>query len=353
MKAILYKKGGRENAVYTDVPEPVLKDTDVLIRVYATDICRPADCAHDGGYSVFGRYPLIPGHEYAGIVEAVGKGVVRVKPGDRVTADANKPCGKCYYCERGEVKFCDHNEAYGQTIHGGFAQLVAVDEDLVYTIPHGVSMKAASMTELVGCAYNCMERCSFTYGSEVLVLGCGASGNILAQMSKSSGAAVVVAIDSVESKLERIKKRGVETVLVDRDDYQKHEDALKAAFPHGFDYIIDTTADSELITRSIRLLKKGGTFVNYAFQNNVEEAQRVEIDTKLFVTRELSYIGSTFQHYKFPQTLKAIEANMVDPELAITEVLPLERFFEGMDHVWHDRDTIKVVLEPNGPSEGK
>ena len=110
----------------------------------------------------------------------------RFQVGDRVTADANKPCGKCYYCERGEVRFCDNNEAYGQTLNGGFAQLVAVDEDLVYRIPDSVSMKAASITELVGCAYNCMERCNFKYGSEVLILGCGASGNILAQMAKFS-----------------------------------------------------------------------------------------------------------------------------------------------------------------------
>lgn len=73
MKAILYKKGGRENAVFTDVPDPVVGPNDVLARVYASYICRPADCAHDGGYSVFGRYPLIPGHEWSGIVEAVGK----------------------------------------------------------------------------------------------------------------------------------------------------------------------------------------------------------------------------------------------------------------------------------------
>ena len=231
MKAILFKKGGRENASYTDVPDPVLKNTDVLIRVYASDICKPADAAHYGGYSVFGSYPLIPGHEYAGIVEAIGKDVRRFQVGDRVTADANKPCGKCYYCERGEVRFCDNNEAYGQTLNGGFAQLVAVDEDLVYRIPDSVSMKAASMTELVGCAYNCMERCNFKYGSEVLILGCGASGNILAQMAKSSAAATVVAVDMVASKLEKIRTRGIETILVDREHYEKHETVLKNNFP--------------------------------------------------------------------------------------------------------------------------
>lgn len=353
MKAILYKKGGRANAEYTDVADPVVKDHDVLIRVYAGGICMPADCAHDGGYSVFGRYPLIPGHEYAGIVEAVGEKVVRHRPGDRVTADANKPCGKCYYCERGEVQFCDHNEAYGQTMNGGFAELVAVDEDLVYKIPDAVSMKAASMTELVACAYNCMERCNFRYAAEVLVLGAGASGNILSQLIKNSSAAAVVVIDSVKSKLDRLESKGIRTVLVNRADYGRHEKILKKQFPHGFDYIIDATADSELITRSLYLLKKGGVFVNYAFQNNVQAAQKVEIDTRLFTTRQLSYIGSTFSHYRIAQTLKAIETGKVDPELAITEVMPLERFFEGMDKVLHDEDTIKVVFEPNGPSDGK
>ena len=352
MKAILYKKGGRDNAVYTDVPEPVVGDKDVLIRVYASDICRPADAAHDGGYSVFGKYPLIPGHEYAGIVEQIGKDVVRCKVGDRVTADANLPCGTCYFCERGEVIFCENSNAYGQTKNGGFAQLVAVDESLVYKIPDRVSLRAASMTELVGCVYNCMERCNFKYSSEVLVLGCGASGNLIAQMAKNSNAASVVAVDFVPSKLERIKTVGVETVLADKENYEVHEAVLKDRYPHGFDYIIDTTANPELISRSLYLLKRGGTFVNYGFQNNTEAAKKVEIDMRLFVTRQLSYLGSTFQHYKFPQTLKAMEEGRVNPELAISDIMPLERFFEGMDKVLHDPETIKVVLEPNGSSEG-
>ena len=101
-------------------------------------------------------------------MEKVGKDVVRFQVGDRVTADANLPCGTCYYCIRGEVQFCENNRAYGQSLNGGFAQLVAVDESLVYKVPDSVSLRAASMTELVGCVYNCMERCNFKYGSEVI-----------------------------------------------------------------------------------------------------------------------------------------------------------------------------------------
>lgn len=352
MEAILYTKGGRENAALVEVPDPAVGRDDVLIKVYASCICRPADCAHDGGYSVFGRYPLIPGHEYAGVVEAVGENVTRFKAGDRVTADANKPCGTCYYCVRGEVKYCENNTAYGQKLDGGFAQKVAVDESLVYRIPDGVSLRAASMTELVGCAYNGAEVADFHFGDEVLILGCGPSGILLAELAKASNASSVTAVDFVQSKLDLLKKHGIETALVDKDDYEKHEASLKEMHPHGFDCIIDATSDSELITRSLELLKRGGRFVNYAFVNNTDTAKPVEINPRLFVTRELSYLGASFQHYKFEQTLRVIEAGKVDCGELITKVLPLAGFFEGMDLVWNDPDTIKVLLEPNGPSEG-
>ena len=170
-------------------------------------------------------------------------------------------------------------------------------------------------------------------------------------MVKSSNAATVV-VDCVASKLERLKPIGVKTILADKDDPEVHEAVLKEQYPHGFDYIIDTTANPKLISRSLYLLKRGGTFVNYGFQNNVKVAEQVQIDMKLFVTRQLSYLGTTFQHFKFPQTLKAMEEKRVDPELAISEIRPLDDFFECMDKVLYDPETVKIVLEPNGSSEG-
>ena len=186
---------------------------------------------------------------------------------------------------------------------------------------------------------------------DIEFFGGGASGNLIAQMVKSSNAATVV-VDCVASKLERLKPVGVKTILADKDDPEVHEAVLKEQYPRGFDYIIDTTANPKLISRSLYLLKRGGTFVNYGFQNNVKVAEQVQIDMKLFVTRQLSYLGTTFQHFKFPQTLKAMEEKRVDPELAISEIRPLDDFFECMDKVLYDPETVKIVLEPNGSSEG-
>ncbi len=353
MKAILYSKGGRANAACVEVPDPVVGDTDILVRVYASYICRPADCAHDGGYSVFGRYPLIPGHEWAGVVEAVGKDVATgIKVGDRVTADANYPCGTCWFCMNGQERYCENNHPYGQHKNGGFAQLVAIDQSLVYKIPDNVSLRTAAMAELVGCVYQCMEECDFHYGDEVLVLGAGPSGILIAEMAKNSNASKVVAIDYVQSKLDLLEKNGIETVLVDKDDYSKHEAILREKFPRGFDVIIDATSDAKLITRSIDLVKKNGKFICYSFVNNSTADDPVEINTRMFVTRGIRFIGSNFQHYKFPQVLNSMAAGKMNCEEMITKILPLEGFFEGMDAVWHDPETIKVLLEPNGPSEG-
>ena len=113
MKALLYKSGGRDNAEICQVPVPVCKDTQVLIRVMACGICKPADSSHDNGTSMLGEYPVIPGHEFAGIVEAVGKKVTRFKPGDRVAVDNGAPCMTCYYCQRGQFAFCENYKALG------------------------------------------------------------------------------------------------------------------------------------------------------------------------------------------------------------------------------------------------
>ena len=127
MKALLYQKPGRANGGIVEVPDPVCGDGQVLIRVMACGICKPADTSHDRAGAVLGRYPVIPGHEFSGIVEKVGKCVTHFKPGDRVTADNGIPCRKCYHCQRGEFAFCEDYQAIGHSVNGAMAELVVVE----------------------------------------------------------------------------------------------------------------------------------------------------------------------------------------------------------------------------------
>ncbi len=351
MKALVYNKGGRANAEIKQVPDPICAENQVLIRVMSCVICKPGDAGHDYGNSILGQYPVIPGHEFAGIVEAVGSKVTHFKPGDRVTADNGSPCWTCYYCQRGEFAHCEDYRALGLSINGGFAELVVSPETHVYAIPDNVSMKAAALSELTGCAFHSIERCNIPYSGDVLILGCGPSGMLLAMLAKNSEAGSVTVIDSIENKLKKIEEKGIGTVLVDRSDYNAHEAVLKERYPRGFDVIIDACGDAELIERSLKLLKTQGTFANYSFAST--DKKDVTINMADFARRELNYIGTTFQHHSFEKVLRAMSMGKVDPEFVVSQVYTLDEYFTALDQNLSDVEVIKIIIEPNGPSDGR
>ncbi|WP_295753393.1 alcohol dehydrogenase catalytic domain-containing protein [uncultured Oscillibacter sp.] len=351
MRAVVYEQGGRAHAGIRDVPEPVCGDGQVLVRVLACGICKPADSGHDRGTSMLGRYPVIPGHEFAGVVEQVGKDITRFRLGDRVAVDNGAPCWVCYYCRRGEFAFCENYKAMGQSLNGGFAQLAVAPESHVYAVPEGVSIRAAALSELVGCAYHCIDNAQIPQAGDVLILGCGASGMLLAMLAKSTAAGTVTAVDLDPGKLERIAAKGVGTVLVERGNYGALEALQKERFPHGFDVVIDATGDAELIERSLPLLKAKGRFLNYSFAST--DRKSVSVDMSLFARKELHYMGSTFQHHNFDQVLRSMAKGRVDPEYIVTHVYPLENYFEALDKNLSDSGVVKVLIEPNGSSDGK
>lgn len=351
MKALLYKKGGRANASICQVPDPVVTENQVLVRVMACGICTPADSGHDKGTSMLGEYPVVPGHEFAGIVEAVGSEVTHFKPGDRVAVDNGAPCGTCYFCQRAAFPFCENYKALGQSIDGGFAELVVSPETHVYRVPENVSMKAAALSELTGCAFHCIERCDIPYSGDVLIIGSGASGMLLAMLAKSSEAGTVTVIDSNQGKLDKIAAKGVNTVLVDREDDANHEKILMEQYPHGFDVIIDAAGDPALSERTFELLKPQGKFANYSFSNT--EKKDITLNISLIARKELNYIGTTFQHHDFEKVLRAMSMGKVEPELIISRTYPLEDYFEALDENYRNEDLIKIIIEPNGCSDGK
>jgi D-arabinitol dehydrogenase (NADP+) len=345
MKALVYEKPGRPNGAIREIPVPECGDTQVLIRVESCGICKPAEKSHDQNGSVLGKYPAIPGHEFAGIIEIVGKGVKSFAAGDRVTADNGVPCGKCDFCKAGEFAFCSSFKSMGHSLPGGLAQYVAVEEAKTYHIPDKVPMNGACLTELVGCCIQCVDRSAVRFGDSVLILGAGASGSILSQLFLRSGAAFVITIDCIKSKLDRLSGLGIAGFQVDKDDYSKHEKCIKEKFPLGLNIIVDTTGDVSLIESSFRLLKPGGKFVNYSFPTGTEKY--VHLSLAEFIIKELTYIGTTFASHGFQKCLYALEQGYVLPELVITHEFPLDRYFEALDLNLSDKESIKVIIHPN------
>jgi D-arabinitol dehydrogenase (NADP+) len=108
-----------------EVPLPTLRPNDILIKVKACGVCGTDLHIHEGEF--LARFPLIPGHETVGVVAALGSDVKEgsFSLGDRVCADNSELCGECFYCRRGELLLCEHFEAHGVTMDGGFAEYCA------------------------------------------------------------------------------------------------------------------------------------------------------------------------------------------------------------------------------------
>lgn len=346
MKALLYKAPGRVNGSIANLPIPVCGSTQVVIKVIACGICKPAESSHDRNGSVIGAYPCTPGHEFAGEVAEVGADVRSVKVGDRVTADNSVPCGKCYYCKKGKPAYCEHFGSLGQNLPGGMAQFVVVEESRTFLIPEGIPYEHACLCELIGCCIHCVDRCGVKFGDTVAIFGAGSSGLILAQLLLRSGASEVISLDSEASKLQRIAKKGAIAIKVDRSDYSVHEKEVLKRHPRGVDIVIDTTGCAELMDRSVDLLARGGTFVGYSFPTG--QRRSVSLDMSKFIIRELSYLGSTFQSFAFGRALQAISNGTVDCGILVTDEYPLDRYFEALDKNMNDNSTIKIVIHPNG-----
>lgn len=345
MKAVVYEKPGRANGSVCDIPRPVCGDNQVLIRVMACSICKPAESSHDRAGSLLGRYPAVPGHEFAGIAEVVGKNVTNVAVGDHVTADNGIPCGTCWFCQKGLPTMCENFRSQGHNLQGGFAEYIVCDAAKVYRFSEHLSFDEACVTELIGCALNCVDSAQLRYGDNVVIIGCGSSGAILAQLFRHSQAGRVVVLDTMASKLERAKAFGVETLLVDPADFSKHERALKQMFPHGVDVFVDAAGDDQQMFDScVQLLAPKGRYVLYSFF--YQEPKYVRVEPGLMIRKGLQIVGSPLQMFRFRDCLDALEQGKVDAKALVTATYPLERYFEALDRAMNDNDAWKIVIHP-------
>lgn len=198
----------------TEIEKPTPGADEVLIKVMACGVCGTdvhIFCGDEGCFPTPSGTVL--GHEFAGIVEAVGENVKEIKAGDRVCVDPNKLCNECYYCKSGIGHFCKEMTGIGTGVNGGFAQYCAVPQSQVYKIADTTSFEAAAMTEPVACCVHGIDMCNISCGDTVAVIGGGMIGMIMLQLAKISGAGKLIMIEPVAKKREIAEKLGADLCI--------------------------------------------------------------------------------------------------------------------------------------------
>lgn len=322
MRAVYFEEFQAKPEVQT-VPDPEPPARGVVIEVRATGLCRSdwhGWMGHDADVSL----PHVPGHEFAGVVRAVGREVRGWKAGQRVTVPFVSGCGECEWCARGDQQICDRQFQPGFTHWGSFAEYVAVDYADVNLVALPEEIDDATAASL-GCRFVTSFRAVIDQGRVragefVAVHGCGGVGLSAIMIAVAAGAQVI-AVDVTEEKLRFARELGAAmTVDGSREDVAA---AILDITRGGAHLSIDALGSRATCFNSVACLRKRGRHVQVGLLAGGEKHPPLPME--LVIARELEIVGSHgMQAHRYPAMLDMIRAGMLNPGLLVGERVGLD-----------------------------
>jgi 2-desacetyl-2-hydroxyethyl bacteriochlorophyllide A dehydrogenase len=267
-------------------PRPVPQADEVLVKVERVGICGTDLHIFHGHYAA-DKLPLVPGHEFVGIVADAGDRAQRFRTGQRVVVDINVGCGSCFWCRRNEILSCPEMQQIGISRDGAFAEYIAVPARLVMAVPEAMPPNVAALTEPVACVVRAARKANIGLGSSVVVLGAGPIGNLHVQMMRLLGAAPVIAFELSELRCEMAKEAGADLVV--RDPAKLADTVFAATGGRGADFVIESVGSAELYAEAFKLIRRGG---HVAFFGIAGGGATVPVDILQTILREDSLKGS-------------------------------------------------------------
>ncbi len=342
MRAVVIDAPGRIRV--DNVPDPTPRPNEVLVRVGACGICG-TDLHIIDGDSPLARYPVIPGHEFAGEVVALGydiaqsngNGEANITVGSRVAIDPNLYCGHCDFCRTGHENLCLNYAALGVTTNGAIAQCVAVPMSSAYLLPDTMSLREGALIEPVSCAVHGMHSLNPRSGDTFLIVGAGTMGLLLLQLALRGGASRVAMVDVNMQRLASAEELGATRT------YKDIERALADESP-GFNCVIDATGVPAVIENAFMAVKRGGKFMVFGVASN--EA-RISLSPFRIYNDEITIVGSMAILFSFQAALDLISSGVINTQAMLTEALPLQDFSRALEMVRKGQG-VKTQILPNG-----
>ena len=339
MRAVVISTPGHVRV--ENVADPTPRPGEVLVRVGACGICGTDLHVLDGD-SPLARYPVIPGHEFAGEVVAVGsdipdvKGDTAITVGSRVAIEPNLFCGYCEQCRTGHENLCLNYHALGVTTNGAIAQYVTVPWKKAYILPDSISLREGALIEPLSCAVHGMHRLQPKSGDTVLIVGAGTMGLLLLQLVVRGGASRVVMVDVNTQRLARAETLGA------RCTYTNIQQALKDE-PTGFDCVVDATGVASVVESGFTAVKRGGKLMVFGVAS--PEA-RISLSPFRIYNDEITVLGSMAVLFSFQPALDLLSAGIINTEAMLTTALPLEDFPRALELVRRG-EGVKTQVLPN------
>ncbi|RAU37212.1 zinc-dependent alcohol dehydrogenase family protein [Pseudomonas sp. RIT411] len=322
MKAVVYEAFSAPPRLCT-VPDPTPEPHGVVLRVMATGVCR-SDWHGWVGHDSDIELPHVPGHELAGVVEAVGRDVTLWRVGDRVTVPFVGGCGACPQCHAGHQQVCDHQFQPGFTHWGSFAQYVGIHQaDLnLVALPEQLDFATAAS---LGCRFvtafrAVVDQGRVSAGQWVAVHGCGGVGLSAIMIARALGAQVV-AIDITADKLALARRLGA-VATIDATQVASVPEAVQELTGGGAHLSLDALGHPTTCCNSIACLRKRGRHVQVGLLLGDQATPALPMN--LVIARELEILGSHgMQAHRYDVLMAMLRQGTLAPEKLIGREISL------------------------------
>jgi L-iditol 2-dehydrogenase len=329
----MMKLTGLREMSMQDVPTPSISHkTDVLMK-----IARVGICGSDVHYFTEGaigsqrvEYPFAVGHEGAGVVEAVGSAVTRVKLGDRIAFDPALPCGSCDQCLGGRPHTCRSMRFLGcpQQIEGCLAEYLVMPEECCYPIPSTLSFDEAAIVEPLSIGLYALSLSIPLPGAAIGILGSGPIGLSVLLPARAHGVRRVYMTDKIEPRLQTASRAGADwTGNPDTEDVVAE---IARREPALLDAVFECSGDQAAIDQAVELLKPGGKLLLIGIPGG---RNRVSFDINLLRRKELCIQNVRRQNGFVQPAIDMIASKMIDVGVMVTHHLPFSETKAGFDMV--------------------
>jgi 2-desacetyl-2-hydroxyethyl bacteriochlorophyllide A dehydrogenase len=328
MQAAVIKAVG-EVAV-TTVDDPTPGPRDVIVDVAACGVCGTDLHILDGEFAP--ALPIIPGHEFAGTVVAVGLEVTDLAIGHRVAVDPSLYCYECHYCRIGRNNLCERWSAIGVSVPGGAAEFARAPAANCVIVPDHVRIEDAALIEPLSCAVRGYDVLASQLGSHVLIYGAGTMGLMMLELAKRVGAASVDVIDINPSRLQTAVSLGCSNAAGSADDIER---------PRGWELVVDATGVADAIQDGLGRVAPGGTFLQFGVSGY---STRVEIEPFRIYNKEITITGSMAVLHSYERAAELFAGGLLDADVLISDRLPLADFPSALDMLRRGRGRKIQVL---------
>jgi len=323
-----------------DVPTPKAAPGQAVIQIVRTGICGSDIHAYYDKHP-FVSLPVVPGHEFSGVIAEIGQDVAGLNLGDKVTAMPQLFCGQCRNCKAGRYNICATLQVIGCQAPGSAQEKLGVDANLILKLPENMTFDQGAMLEPVAVGVHACRKGGGVKGKRVVVQGAGTIGNLAAQAAKAMGAEAVLITDLSSPRLALAKKCGIDyTVNINEADLATEISNIWG--PEGADVIIECVGIASTIEQAINIAPKGtDIIIAGVFGDMTNVSMGLVQDKELNLIGTLMYVKEDWQ-----DAISYVTTGKITLEPLMSAHFPLSSLAEAFTYIENNPDTaLKVLID--------